>query len=124
MSNEIQYSDFEKVEIRVGKVVEAKDFPQARKPAIKLTIDFGDEVGIKKSSAQITDLYTPESLIDKYVLAVTNFPPRQIGPFISEVLTLGLATTEPDDENQGVSGGGLLTLVGPEHDVPLGSRLY
>lgn len=122
--SEIQYSDFEKVEIRVGKVVEAKDFPEARKPAIKLTIDFGDEVGIKKSSAQITDLYTPESLIDKYVLAVTNFPPRQIGPFISEVLTLGLATTEPDDENQGVSGGGLLTLVGPEHDVPLGSRLY
>ncbi len=122
--NKITYEDFEKVQICVGKVIEAKEFPQARKPAIKLSIDFGNEIGIKKSSAQITDLYTPESLVGKYVLAVVNFPPRQIGPFISEVLTLGLATTEKDDENQGVSGGGLLTLVAPEHDVPLGSRLY
>lgn len=122
--SEISYDDFEKVQICVGKVLEAKEFPEARKPAYKLTIDFGEDIGVKKSSAQITDLYTPETLIGKYVLAVVNFPPRQIGPFISEVLTLGLATTNKDDDNQGVSGGGLLTLVTPEHDVPLGSRLY
>ena len=120
----ISYDDFEKVEIRVGKVIDAKVFPEARKPAYKLTIDFCEEIGVKKSSAQITDLYTPETLIGKLVLAVTNFPPRQIGPFISEVLTLGLATTNPDDENQGVSGGGLLTLVSPEHEAVLGARLY
>ena len=122
--NLISYEDFEKVKICVGKVINAEEFPQARKPAYKLTIDFGDEIGIKKSSAQITDLYTTENLVGKYVLGVVNFPPRQIGPFISEVLTLGLATTTKDDENQGVSGGGLLTLVSPEHDVPLGSQLY
>ena len=123
-SDLISYEDFEKVKICVGKILEANEFPQAKKPAYKLAIDFGEEIGVKKSSAQITDLYTPETLIGKYVLAVVNFPPRQIGPFISEVLTLGLATTKPGNVNQGISGGGLLTLVSPEHEPVLGAQLY
>lgn len=84
-SDLISYEDFEKVKICVGKILEANEFPQAKKPAYKLAIDFGSEIGVKKSSAQITDLYTPETLIGKYVLAVVNFPPRQIGPFISSI---------------------------------------
>jgi len=94
MSEQITISDFQKVEIRVGTILEALDFPEARKPAYKLKIDFGPVVGIKRSSAQITRLYKPEELVGRQVMAVTNFPPRQIGPFISEVLVLGLDTEE------------------------------
>jgi len=106
--------DFEKLDIRVGKIVDAQDFPEARKPAYKLKIDFGDEVGIKNSSAQITENYSKEDLKDKLVLAVVNFPPRQIGPFISEVLTLGVP-----DEN------GEVALVAPDdRGAKIGGKLY
>lgn len=109
----IAYQDFEKVDIRVGTITVAEDFPQARKPAYKLAIDFGPEIGIKKSSAQITKLYTKEELIGRQVIAVVNFAPKQIGPFISECLTLGLA-----DENNTV------VLVMPTKQVPNGSKLF
>ncbi len=94
MERQIQYPDFEAVEMRVGTIVEAMDFPEARKPAYKLIIDFGPEIGTKKSSAQITDHYKPEHLPGKQVVAVVNFPPRQIGPFISECLVLGAVDTD------------------------------
>lgn len=113
MSDPISYDDFARVDIRVGRIVQAEPFPKARKPAFKLVIDFGPEIGTKKSSAQITTHYTPEALIGRQVLAVVNFPPRQIGPFMSEVLTLGL----PD-------AAGEVVLIGPGHDVPLGGRLF
>jgi len=108
----ITYEDFEKVEIRVGKIIKTEDFPKARKPAYKLWIDFGD-LGVKKSSAQITKLYKQEDLINKSVLAVTNFPPRQIADFMSEVLVLGVVL---DD--------GEVVLIQPDREVPLGKRVF
>ena len=112
-TQQITFDDFLKVDIRVGVIVAAEPFPEARKPAIKLRIDFGSEIGEKKSSAQITKHYSHEALVGKRVLAVVNFPPRQIGKFISEVLVLGLP-----DEN------GEVVLIGPGHDVPLGGKMF
>jgi tRNA-binding protein len=109
----IAYDDFLKVDIRVGTIVEALPFPQARKPAFRLTIDFGPEIGRKKSSAQITRHYTPETLVGRQVAAVVNFAPRQIGPFLSEVLTLGF----PDAEGE-------VVLIGPGQPAPDGGRLF
>ncbi len=113
MTPVVTFDDFMKVDIRVGVVVAAEPFPEARKPAIKLRIDFGSEIGEKKSSAQITKHYSPEALIGKRVLAVVNFPPRQIGKFMSEVLTLGV----PDDE-------GAVVLITPDLATPIGGRLF
>ncbi len=104
--------DFDKVELRVGRIVAAEAFPEARKPAYKLMIDFGP-LGLKRSSAQITALYTLEALVGRLVIGVTNFPPRRIGPFISEVMTLGV----PDEA-------GRVVLLGVEQDVPLGGRVF
>ncbi len=112
MSDTISFDDFLAVDIRVGTIVEAAPFPEARKPAIKMMIDFGDEIGVKKSSAQITVHYTPEELVGRQVMAVVNFPPRQIGPVRSEVLTLGY-----EDEN------GAIVLAAIDKPVPNGRRL-
>mgnify|MGYP001061473180 FL=1 len=112
-SDRISFDDFLKVDIRVGEVVKAEPFPEARKPAFRLTIDFGPDLGLKKSSAQITEHYTLEQLQGRKVAAVVNFPPRQIGPFMSEVLTLGF----PD-------ANGKVVLVGVDRDVPAGGRLF
>ena len=109
----IGFDDFMKVDIRVGTVVRAEPYPEARKPAIKLWLDFGPDIGEKKSSAQITAHYAPEALIGRQVLAVVNFPPRQIGRFMSEVLVLGL----PDEH-------GDIVLIGPDADVPDGGRMH
>ncbi|WP_395172626.1 tRNA-binding protein [Roseibium alexandrii] len=113
MSDQISFDDFLKVDVRVGRVVEAEEFPEARKPAYKLRIDFGPDIGIKKTSAQITKHYTPETLVGRLVMAVVNFPPRQIGPVMSEVLTLGV----PDADGE-------VVLMAPDKDVPIGGRLY
>lgn len=110
---EISFDQFLAVDIRVGTIVGVEPFPEARKPAYKLRIDFGPEIGIKRSSAQITVHYTAEQLVGRQVAAVVNFPPRQIGPFMSEVLTLGF----PDAD-------GAVVLVGPSLDVPTGGRLF
>ena len=109
----ISFDEFAAVDIRVGTVVTAEPFPQARKPALKLLIDFGQPIGLKKSSAQITVHYAPQDLVGRQVAAVINFPPRQIGPFMSEVLTLGF----PDAE-------GAVVLIGPSRSVPNGGRLF
>ena len=113
VSETIVYADFERVDIRVGTITDAQPFPQARKPSIKLTIDFGPEVGVKKSAAQLTVHYRPDQLIGRQICAVVNFPPRQIGPFISEVLTLGL----PDAD-------GAVVLVRPDLHVPNGGKMF
>ena len=110
---EISFDDFLKVDIRLGRVTRAEPYPEARKPAIKLWVDFGPEIGEKKSSAQITAHYTPDALVGRQVLAVVNFPPRQIGKFVSEVLVLGLSD----------AAGGVV-LIGPDRDVPPGGRLH
>ncbi|WP_284776243.1 tRNA-binding protein [Agrobacterium sp. lyk4-40-TYG-31] len=112
MSEEISYADFEKVDIRVGTIIEAEAFPEARKPAFKIRIDFGADIGVKKSSAQITVHYTLDTLVGRQVLAVVNFPPRQIGPFRSEVLTLGFA-----------DGNGDIVLAAVEQGVPNGMKM-
>lgn len=113
MTDPIGVEDFLKVDIRVGTVVRAEPFPEARKPAIKLWIDFGPELGEKKTSAQITAHYTPEELQGRQVIAVTNFPSRQIGPFMSEVLVLGLSDTNGD-----------IVLLGPDSNIPNGERMH
>jgi tRNA-binding protein len=113
MTDTITYDDFMKVDIRVGTVLEVADFPEARKPAYKLTIDFGPEIGIRKSSAQITKYYKPADLVGKQVLGVVNFPKKQIGPFMSECLTLGAPDTE-----------GAVVLLALTHPVPNGGRMF
>ena len=110
---DISFDDFLKVDVRVGTVLRAEHYPEARKPAIKLWIDFGDEIGEKKTSAQVTVRYTPEQLVGRQVMAVVNFPPRQIGKFMSEVLVLGF----PDEE-------GAIVLAQPEFEVPKGGRMH
>ena len=109
----ITYDDFAKVDIRVGRIVKAEPFPEARKPAYRLWVDFGADLGVKRSSAQITKHYTCEGLVGRQVLAVVNFPPRQIGPVMSEVLVLGV----PDEAGE-------VVLLGPGHEVPLGGRMF
>ena len=109
----ITFDDFLKVDIRVGRIIEVEAFPEARKPAWKLKIDFGSDIGVKKSSAQITDMYDAESLLGRQILAVINFPPRQIGPFMSEVLTLGVS-----------DAAGAIVLVKPDNEVEDGARLH
>lgn len=109
----LSYAEFQRVDVRVGRIVDVQDFPEARKPAYKLKIDFGAPLGVKKSSAQATKYYSRDALIGRLVVAVVNFPPKQIGPFMSEVLTLGV----PD-------GDGDVVLLTPERDVPIGGRMF
>ena len=109
----ISYADFQKIDIRVGRIIEVQDFPEARKPAYKLRIDFGPPVGILKSSAQATKYYSKDSLLNRLVVAVVNFPAKQIGPYMSEVLTLGVPDSDGD-----------VVLLVPERDVPLGGRMF
>lgn len=113
MTAQIQFPDFEKVDIRVGRILDVQDFPEARKPAYKLWVDFGDTLGVKKTSAQVTQNYTAEELKGKLVAGVVNFPPRQIGKYMSEFLVLGF----PDAD-------GNVTLVVPDKDVPIGGKLF
>lgn len=112
-TDQILFADFQRIDIRVGRVVAAQEFPEARKPAYRLQLDFGPAIGMKKSSAQLTRHYRPADLVGRLVLGVINFPPRQVGPFMSEVLTLGV----PD-------GSGQVVLAVPDRDVPLGGRLF
>jgi tRNA-binding protein len=109
----LAYAEFLRVDIRVGRIVGVEDFPEARKPAYRLRIDFGAQIGVKKSSAQVTRHYTKAQLFDRLVVAVVNFPPKQIGPFMSEVLTLGV----PDSDGE-------VVLLVPEQDVPIGGRMF
>lgn len=109
----IPFDDFMNVDVRVGRVIEVRDFPEARKPAYQMIIDFGEEIGTKKTSAQITKHYTKDELIGRQVIAVVNFAPRQIGPIMSEVLTLGV----PDEDGE-------VVLLQPDQDVPLGGRMF
>lgn len=109
----ISYDDFVKVDIRLGRIIDVQDFPEARKPAYKLTIDFGSEIGTKKSSVQITQNYKKEELVGLLVIGVVNFPPKQIGPFISEVLTLGVNDKE-----------GNVVLVRPDKEAKIGEKIY
>jgi tRNA-binding protein len=109
----LSYAEFDRVDIRVGRIVEVQDFPEARKPAFRLRIDFGPEIGVKKSSAQVTKYYSKESLVNRLVVAVVNFPPKQVGPIMSEVLTLGV----PDAD-------GAVVLLQPEREIPLGGRMF
>ena len=111
--SEISFDDFLNVDIRVGEIIRAEPYPEARKPAIKLWVDLGSEIGEKKSSAQITKHYQPEELVGKKVMAVVNFPPRQIGKFMSEILVLGV----PDGDEE-------VVLLTPDKDVPIGGRMY
>ena len=113
MAEQIAYGDFERVDIRVGTIIDAQPFPEARKPAIKLFVDFGGEIGVKKTSAQLTVHYKPDQLIGRQVCAVVNFPPRQIGKFMSEVLVLGM----PDED-------GAVVLIKPDFKVPNGGKLF
>ena len=110
---EISFDDFLKVDIRVGRVIKAEPFPEARKPAIKMWVDFGDEIGQRKTSAQVTVHYDPDTLVGRQVMAVVNFPPRQIGPFMSEVLVLGFPDANGD-----------IVLATPDMDVPVGGRMH
>ena len=110
---DLSFDDFQKVDIRVGQIVRAEPYPEARKPAIKVWVDFGPEIGEKKSSAQITKHYAPEDLPGRKVMAVVNFPPRQIGKFMSEVIVLGV----PDEDGE-------VVLLTPDKDVPIGGRMY
>jgi len=109
----LSYAEFERIDVRVGRIVDVEDFPAARKPAYKLRIDLGGEIGVKQSSAQATTHYSKEQLLNRLVVAVVNFPPKQIGPYLSEVLTLGV----PDGD------GGVVLLV-PEREVPCGGRMF
>ena len=113
MADEITFDDFLKVDIRVGRVIRAEPFPEARKPAIKMWIDFGPEIGERNTSAQLTAHYTPESLTGRQVMGVVNFPPRQIGPFMSEVLVLGASDAE-----------GGIVLIAPDQEVAEGERMH
>ncbi len=109
----VTFEDFQRVEMRVGRIIDVEPFPEARKPAYKLRIDFGPEVGVKQSSAQLTTLYRREDLVDRLVVGVVNFPPRRVAGFQSEVLVLGAADAE-----------GAVVLLHPERDVPLGARIF
>lgn len=113
MPQEISWEDFEKVNVRVGRVVEAEPFPEARKPSIKLAVDFGTEIGVKRTSAQLTAYYEPEDLLSRQVVAVVNFPPKRIAGFKSEVLVLGV----PDED-------GAVVLLAPDREVPPGGRMF
>jgi tRNA-binding protein len=113
MADTISWNDFERVDIRVGTVIQAEPYPEARKPAIKLWVDFGAEIGVKKTSAQLTVHYTPQALLGRQVAAVVNFPPRQIGKFMSEILVLGM----PDAQ-------GAVVLLAPDQAVPNGGRMF